>query len=120
MYPDNDSASARLYDRALKVLPGGNSRHTVYFPPYPLYAVRAEGAQVWDADGVARLDLINNYSALIHGHNHPSVVEAVTAQAQRLMSIAMPPRKRWRWPGSSATGCRAWSRCGSAIPAPRA
>jgi glutamate-1-semialdehyde 2,1-aminomutase len=90
MYPDNDSASARLYDRALRVLPGGNSRHTVFFPPYPLYAVRAEGARVWDADGVERLDLINNYSALIHGHNHPQVVEAIVAQAQRLLSVAMP------------------------------
>jgi glutamate-1-semialdehyde 2,1-aminomutase len=93
MYPDNDSASARLYDRALEVLPGGNSRHTVYFAPYPLYAVRAEGARVWDADGVARLDLINNYSALIHGHNHPQIVEAVTDQAQRLLSIAMPTER---------------------------
>ncbi len=90
MYPDNVSKSARLYERALAVLPGGNSRHTVFFPPYPLYAVRAEGARVWDADGVARLDLINNYSALIHGHNHPEVVEAIIAQAQRLLSVAMP------------------------------
>jgi glutamate-1-semialdehyde 2,1-aminomutase len=85
-----NSASARLYDRALKVLPGGNSRHTVFFPPHPLYAVRAEGATVWDADGTPRLDLINNYSALIHGHNHPDIVEAVKAQAERLLSIAMP------------------------------
>ncbi len=90
MYPDNVSKSARLYERALAVLPGGNSRHTVFFPPYPLYAVRAEGARVWDADGVPRLDLINNYSALIHGHNHPKVVEAIIAQAQRLLSVAMP------------------------------
>jgi glutamate-1-semialdehyde 2,1-aminomutase len=90
MYPDNDSKSARLYDRAVKVLPGGNSRHTVYFPPYPVYAARAQGARVWDADGVARLDLINNYSALIHGHNHPRIVQAVVAQAHRLLSVAMP------------------------------
>jgi glutamate-1-semialdehyde 2,1-aminomutase len=90
MYPDNDSASARLHDRACRVLPGGNSRHTVFFSPYPLYAVRGEGARVWDADGDERLDLINNYSALIHGHNHPAVVEAVVDQARRLLSIAMP------------------------------
>jgi glutamate-1-semialdehyde 2,1-aminomutase len=90
MYPDNYSNSAKLYDRAVHVLPGGNSRHTVYFPPYPIYAVRAEGARVWDADGVARLDLINNYSALIHGHNHPIIVEAIVEQAQRLLSVAMP------------------------------
>lgn len=90
MYPENDSASAKLYDRAVVALPGGNSRHTIFFPPYPIYAVRGEGARVWDADGVSRLDLINNYSALIHGHNHPKIVEAVVDQARRLLSVAMP------------------------------
>jgi glutamate-1-semialdehyde 2,1-aminomutase len=90
MYPDNVSGSAKLYERALKVMPGGNSRHTVFFAPYPIYAVKAEGAHVWDADGVERLDVINNYSALIHGHNHPKIVEAIKAQAERLLSAAMP------------------------------
>ncbi len=90
MYPDNYSKSAKLYDRAVQVMPGGNSRHTVYFPPYPIYAARAQGARVWDADGVERLDLINNYSSLIHGHNHPKVVAAIIDQAQRLLSVAMP------------------------------
>jgi glutamate-1-semialdehyde 2,1-aminomutase len=71
-------------------MPGGNSRHTVYFPPHPIYAVKAEGARVWDADGVARLDVINNYSSLIHGHNHPRIVEAIVSQAHRLLSVAMP------------------------------
>ncbi len=90
MYPDNYSNSARLYDRAVGVMPGGNSRHTVYFPPYPIYAARAQGARVWDADGVERLDLINNYSSLIHGHNHPRIVAAIVEQAHRLLSVAMP------------------------------
>lgn len=90
MYPDNDSMSARLFGRAVAVMPGGNSRHTVFFQPYPIYAARAEGARIWDVDGVCRLDVINNYSSLIHGHNHPRIVEAITRQAQRLLSIAMP------------------------------
>jgi glutamate-1-semialdehyde 2,1-aminomutase len=93
MYPSNNSNSAQLYDRALRVLPGGNSRHTVYFPPYPLYAVRGEGARVWDADGVERLDLINNYSALIHGHNHPEIVRAIVDQAHKLLAVAMPTER---------------------------
>jgi glutamate-1-semialdehyde 2,1-aminomutase len=93
MYPDNYSNSARLYDRAVHVMPGGNSRHTVYFPPYPIYAVRGEGARIWDADGVDRLDLISNYSSLIHGHNHPAIVAAIVEQAHRLLSVAMPTEK---------------------------
>lgn len=90
MYPDNYSTSAKLHDRALEVMPGGNSRHTVFFPPYPIYAARAEGARVWDVDGVARVDMINNYSSLIHGHNHPAIVAAIVSQAHRLLSVAMP------------------------------
>jgi glutamate-1-semialdehyde 2,1-aminomutase len=96
MYPDDTSNSAKLYQRAVKVMPGGNSRHTVYFPPYPIYAARAEGARVWDVDGVDRLDLINNYSSLIHGHNHPRIVEAIVAQAHRLLSIALPTEEEVR------------------------
>lgn len=90
MHPNNDSRSAELFDRAVRVMPGGNSRHTVFFPPHPLYADRAQGARIWDADGVERLDLINNYSSLIHGHNHPVIVEAILAQAHRLLSVSMP------------------------------
>ena len=89
-YPDAQSESARLFERARKVLPGGNSRHTVFFPPYPVYAVRGEGARVWDADGVERLDLINNYSSLIHGHNHPAIVEAIVRQAKTLLAVSLP------------------------------
>ena len=89
-YPDAQSRSAALFERAMRVMPGGNSRTTVYFPPYPIYAVKAEGSRVWDADGVERIDLINNYSSLIHGHNHPSIVAAVIEQAGRLLSVAMP------------------------------
>jgi len=89
-FPDAGSRSAKLYERALKVMPGGNSRTTVYFSPYPIYAERAAGSRVWDVDGVERIDLINNYSSLIHGHNHPKIVEAIVAQAQKLLSISLP------------------------------
>jgi len=89
-YPDTKSRSAALYERALRVMPGGNSRTTVYFPPYPVYATKAQGSRVWDADGVERIDLINNYSSLIHGHNHPRIVAAVIEQADKLLSVALP------------------------------
>ncbi|PZU44926.1 MAG: aspartate aminotransferase family protein [Sphingomonas sp.] len=90
MFPNTGSRSRLLHSRATLSLPGGNSRHTVYFPPYPIYAVRGEGARVIDADGVSRLDLINNYSSLIHGHNHPKIVEAVVEQAHKLLAVALP------------------------------
>ena len=51
--------------------------------PYPLYVERAEGCRVTDVDGVTRIDFANNMAALIHGHAHPVVTKAVTAQLQK-------------------------------------
>lgn len=90
VFPDAASRSARLYARACAVMPGGNSRHSVFFPPYPLYAVRGKGCRIWDADGVERIDCMNNYSSLIHGHGHPAVVAAIARQAADVISVALP------------------------------
>jgi len=96
MYPDTHSRSHTLYERALNVMPGGNSRHTVYFPPYPIYLERGEGCRVWDVDGEERIDCINNYSALIHGHCHPAIVEALREQAGKLLSVSLPTESEIR------------------------
>ena len=82
--------SAALHERACLVMPGGNSRETVYVDPYPIYARSGAGAYVTDVEGVTRLDCVNNASSLIHGHCHPRIVEAVQKQAGRLMCVAMP------------------------------
>jgi glutamate-1-semialdehyde 2,1-aminomutase len=89
-YEQLTPASRALWERALGSLPGGNSRTTIFHDPYPVYLVRGEGCRVVDADGVERLDFINNYTSLIHGHCHPRVVEAVQRQAAELMSAAAP------------------------------
>jgi glutamate-1-semialdehyde 2,1-aminomutase len=74
------SASERLYQRARKVMPGGNSRTTVFTAPYPVYARSAQGCRLTDVDGVERIDFIGNYTALIHGHLHPQIMAAVQEQ----------------------------------------
>ena len=89
-YPDAASRSARLFERAQKVLPGGNTRHTVAFAPYPIYAASGHGCTITDVDGVERVDFINNYSSLIHGHAHPRIVDAVQRQAAALMAVGLP------------------------------
>jgi len=76
MYPDSNSSSQKIYDRALSSLPGGNTRTTVFMKPYPIYAARGEGCRVWDVDGNAFIDCINNFTSQIHGHAHPALVKA--------------------------------------------
>lgn len=77
------SKSASLYERALKVLPGGVSRNAVLRDPHPIYAAFAKGCRVTDLDGVERIDFANNMASLIHGHACPEIIEAVTAQLAR-------------------------------------
>ncbi len=76
----NKTSSQQLYERALKVLPGGVSRNAVLRKPVPSYLAHAEGCWVTDLEGVRRLDFANNMASLIHGHAHPKIIEAVTKQ----------------------------------------
>jgi len=82
-YRQTTRASRAIHERAVAVMPGGTTRTTTYFDPYPLYIDRGEGCRVWDADGTERIDFLGNYTAMILGHAHPKVVEAIRRQATR-------------------------------------
>jgi glutamate-1-semialdehyde 2,1-aminomutase len=84
--------SRALHERAVRALPGGSTRTTTFFRPHPLAIERGEGCRVWDVDGAERLDGIGNYTAMILGHAHPAVVEAVRAQAARGTGFAATNR----------------------------
>lgn len=84
------SSSGALYARALQVLPGGNTRGTVYRRPFPLYATRGVGSRIVDADGIERVDFVNNYTTLIHGHAHPHVLERVMRVMQDGTCFGLP------------------------------
>ncbi len=64
-------------------MPGGTTRTTTYFDPYPLFIEWGDGCRVWDVDGAERIDMLGNYTAMILGHAHPKVVEAIHRQAAR-------------------------------------
>ena len=89
-YLAKTSRSRALHEDALAVMPGGNSRTTTFFDPYPFYVDRGYGAHVVDADGNDRLDFNGNYTSLILGHAPPEVVQAVQDAATRGMSFPGP------------------------------
>jgi glutamate-1-semialdehyde 2,1-aminomutase len=89
-YLTKTARSRALHEEALAVMPGGNSRTTTFFDPYPFYAQRGQGAYVWDVDGVARVDFNGNYTSLILGHAHPDVVQAVQEAAAQGVSFPAP------------------------------
>ncbi|HLZ32131.1 MAG TPA: aspartate aminotransferase family protein [Chloroflexota bacterium] len=95
-YLEPDSRSAQLYARARAVMPGGNTRRSVFTPPYPAYAASAQGTYVVDVEGQRRLDFVNNYTALIHGHAHPRILEAVGRQLGLGTAVSFPTESEIR------------------------
>ena len=87
-YQAKTARSRTLYEDALAVMPGGNSRTTTFFDPYPFYIGRGQGAHVIDADGNDRLDFNGNYTSLILGHATPEVVKA--AQEAAALGLSFP------------------------------
>lgn len=82
-HPSNEmhspGGSARAFERARRVVPGGSMRQATWFAPHPPYAVRGEGCWIEDLDGRRILDCANNFFSLIHGHAFPPVIEALRA-----------------------------------------
>lgn len=52
---------------------------------FPVFWDRAEGCMVADADGNRYLDFTAAFAVASVGHTHPEVVDAITAQAQKLL-----------------------------------
>src|SRR5512138_2435776 len=89
-YLERDSCSFCLYQQATGVMPGGNSRTTVFTPPYPMYVERGHGCRVVDVEGQERIDFVNNLTSLILGHAHPKVVDAPTPKSHQGSAFSWP------------------------------
>lgn len=79
-YIARTTASAAAHERARHSMPGGDTRTVAFHPPYPLTIVKGEGYTLTDLDGNTYIDLLNNYTSLIHGHAFAPITEAVIAQ----------------------------------------
>ena len=96
MFPDPNSRSASLFERAKKTLPGGLTRFPAKMDPYPVYIDDASGCHFIDADGEERIDFINNFSSLIHGHAHPEIVEVIREQVGKVSCSILPSEHELR------------------------
>ncbi len=76
--------------RAQRVLPGGTTRTTTFFPPFPPFQARGEDCHMIDVDGNRRVDFINNYTSLICGHAHPHILKAAQEAADGGTAFAAP------------------------------
>ena len=76
-YWSNTVKSAAVARRAERVMPGGDTRSVQQYRPYALTIVRGEGPFLFDADGNRYIDLLGNYTSLVHGNAYPPIVEAI-------------------------------------------
>ena len=72
-----------------RYLPGGDTRTTVYFAPYPPYMVRGKGCHVWDVDGNEYLDFSMAVGPLSLGYCYPAVDEAIRAQLEHGITFSL-------------------------------
>ncbi len=85
--------SEEIFRRATDVLVGGVNSPVRAFRAVggePIVVDRAAGARLWDADGNEYIDYVCSWGALILGHAHPKVIQAITEQARRGTSYGMP------------------------------
>jgi glutamate-1-semialdehyde 2,1-aminomutase len=71
--------SRKSYDAACEVMPGGNTRTVLYYPPYPLTLAKGEGCHLWDVDGHKYTDFVGEMTAGLYGHSDPRIIGAVKA-----------------------------------------
>lgn len=77
------AGSAALHDRARKVFPDGVTHDGRYMEPFSIYCTHAQGPRKWDVDGNEYVDYFGGHGALLLGHSHPAIVEALADQAKR-------------------------------------
>src|SRR5207253_7732417 len=90
---DFDAATPRSrerFGRAVAVLPGGDTRSSTFYPPYPVAIESGQGIELVDLDGNRYADFLLNYTSLIAGHRHPAVMAAAAEAMGRLTGVAAP------------------------------
>jgi glutamate-1-semialdehyde 2,1-aminomutase len=89
-YREISPSSAAFGERARAVFPGGDTRSSAHYGPYPLVMAEASGCRMRDIDGNDVLDFMNNFTSLIHGHAQPDIVAAVQNQVAKGSAYAAP------------------------------
>jgi glutamate-1-semialdehyde 2,1-aminomutase len=91
----DQSTNEQWFDRAQRVIPGGVDSPVRSFASVggtPFTVVRGEGPYVFDVEGRRYLDFVQSYGAVLLGHAHPVVTEAIARAATLGTTFGMPTR----------------------------
>ena len=87
------SHSQELFEQAQKTIPGGVNSPVRAFTGVggtPCFIERAEGSNIFDADGKKYIDYVGSWGPMILGHNHPAILDAVITTAKNGLSFGAP------------------------------
>ena len=82
--------SEELFDRAVKVIPGGVISPVRAYGAIgiaPRFIDRADGCHIYDVDGKEYVDYIDSWGPMILGHNFPEVKESVLKACEKGLSF---------------------------------
>ena len=96
-YTAANPKSAELHEKATQFMPGGDTRNSIYWDPFPLYITDGTGTTLIDADDNKRTDFVNNMTTLILGHRPPEVISAVAEQINHGLSFPAPSPSVVKW-----------------------
>jgi glutamate-1-semialdehyde 2,1-aminomutase len=86
--------SKKLFERALKSIPGGvssASRSTLEgYAPYPPYIEKALGSKLYDVDGNEYIDYFQALGPTLVGNANPQIVNFVIEQIQKGATYGLP------------------------------
>ncbi|MGY5876011.1 MAG: aspartate aminotransferase family protein, partial [Candidatus Thorarchaeota archaeon] len=94
-YLSSTEKSKKLWERAVKLFPGGVSHNIRQFGlpafgAYPPYISHGEGGHIWDVDGNEYVDWWMTHYSQILGHNNPQVRKAIADQLETGIHFGAP------------------------------
>lgn len=99
IYLEKTPISAQHYQRSLELFPSGITHHSRYLEPHPISVSHAKGSRKWDVDGNEYIDYFGGHGAMILGHCHPAVIEAVEGQIRRGTHFGASHELEIEWAG---------------------
>ena len=85
-------ASIAYREVAERTIAGGVASSWQASPPHAIYIDHGLGNRLWDIDGNEYLDFHLGYGAMVAGHAHPKIVEAIQRQAALGTHFAQPTK----------------------------
>ena len=90
IFTQRQPKSASMAARARDSLAGGVTSSWQITAPQPVWLSHGRGSKIYDVDGNEYVDLHRGYGAVLAGHAHPAIVEAVRGQVTRGTHFAQP------------------------------